>query len=135
MELLNAIFWMILVLILLNIGDFAVGMFFNPDIDQEFDRLKTSIIKSDVGTAGSMAKQKKKIESIIGEGIMSQFPVMDMLGGLFPQLPEYLNENKHLAPFTMQLLTTLLTLIKDKVPIPPSLQPLADTLLGGTTTL
>jgi hypothetical protein len=112
----------------------SVCVFFIWALRQEADfdpqDIITSLQKADAGVASGTAKQKKNIDKIFGEAILSQSPILTAVCNKWPELGDYLKRYPNMAPYATQLANQAMGMGVDK--LPPQFQELLQSVLGGT---
>ena len=123
---------LLIAIFVMNLVGYCLDFLQPTDLDAEVNKLKTSLLNADAGIASGSARQKKKVDALIGQGLMAQLPLVQTAANFIPGLGEYLDENPQMTGYATNILTGLFSQLQVLAEKNPRLKGIMDMILQGT---
>lgn len=128
----NLEFWINFIVLALLIGVLLSLWVFQPPISLDFDELFEKMKNSNAGVASGTARQKKVADTLLGQAIMEQYPIVQMATQIYPPLGDFISKNPNMVPYIASTLMQGVAKAGDK--LPEGLQQLAAGMINQNLT-
>lgn len=98
------------------------------EVELNPEELLTSLRNSNAGVASGTARQKKAVDTMFGEALLTQYPLVQSLCNWKPELGDFLKKNTNMVPYAATLANGVMSAGVEK--LPPQFQELIRQYMG-----
>jgi hypothetical protein len=108
------LFNIVVVVLLLAILGFLFKL--GQEVELNPQEILTSLRNSNAGVASGTERQKKAVDTMFGEALLQQYPLVAQLCNWRPDLGAFLTKNPNMVPYAAQLANGVVGMGVDKLP-------------------